>query len=218
MLDYRAHKLYWLISLPFRVAAKLTFFVLIVVSIGIAQSTTSAPPIKILIAYAAFELILLVLGLVAFSIISWALNRVFFFLIDVVPAHGANHVEAREIALAGRAFELSKKFETQIENWSDEDTTELVSHLNWRARLLFPSRTRTARTVRELKRIQRETGAQPIDVGSSGVIKIRESLPGGKPSLFEKALTTQSTFNSILALVIIAGAIIYMTPTGAFHM
>jgi hypothetical protein len=72
-------------------------------------------------------------------------------LIDVLPAHGADTEEAKAIALTGRVFELSKKLENEIENWTRDDTKELVSTMNWRARLFFPIRDRMENTIVELK-------------------------------------------------------------------
>jgi hypothetical protein len=207
MLDYRAHKLYWLISLPFRLINRIMFFVVIFVGIAIAQSTSYSVPVKIVIAYASMEAI----GIVAYVTILWwmasALNRFFLFLVDVVPAHGANAEEAKAIALSGRAFELNKKFQTDIENWTYEDTEELASLTNWRARLFFPTRDRLEATVSKLQDIYYEFGKQPRDLGASKIAEIRESLPGGKPSWFEKAIVNQQIFNALLAFAIVVAVI-----------
>ena len=211
MLDYRAHKLYWLMSLPFRLVTRITFFVVIFVSILIAQSMSYGTLIKIVIAYVAFEAILLVVGTAIYAALGWVLTRFFFFLIDVVPAHGANAEEAKAIVLTGRAFELSKKFENEIENWTYDDTTELVSKVNWRGRLFFPIRERMDGTIRELKLIHEETGQQPRDLGQVGIAKIREGLPNGKVSLLEKAIVNQQFFNSIFAVCIIVIVFAYTT-------
>jgi hypothetical protein len=207
MLDYRAHKLYWLISLPFRLTARIIFFATIVVGIVIAQATTFSIPIKIVIAYASVEAI----GLVVLLTIVWGmtsvLNRIFFFLVDVVPAHGDNVQEAKAIALTGRYFELNKKYETDIENWTYEDTNEFVSLANWRQRLFFPLKDRLRRLVPELQRIYYETGTQPGDLGGYKIAAIRESLPGGKISRFEKAIANTQTFNALVAFAIVVAVI-----------
>ena len=210
MLDYRAHKLYSLISLPIRLIARIIYFALILIGIVIAQLTSFSIPIKIVIAYVSMEAI----GIVTFLFINTALasvlNRIFFFLIDVVPAHGVNAEEAKAIALMGRSFELTKKFDTDIENWTYEDTDELASLTNWRARLFFPVRDRLERTVSELQRIYYETGTLPRDLGVSKVAAIRESLPGGKETWLEKAIVNQQIFNSLLAFAIVVAAIIFL--------
>jgi hypothetical protein len=77
MLDYRAHNFYWLLCLPLRLIARVTFFVAIFSSILIAQSTSFGTLIKIVIAYAATEGILLVVLLI-FQMLKAVLNRFFF--------------------------------------------------------------------------------------------------------------------------------------------
>jgi hypothetical protein len=205
MLDYRAHKLYWLLALPFRIIVKVLFFAVVFIAIIFAQSTSYIKPIKIVIAYAGVEAGLILLSLIWWPVTS-AFNRVFFFLIDVVPAHGANMEEAHAIVLTGRTYELLKKFENDIQNWSYDDTREFVSRLNWRVRLFFPVMQRTARLVQELKLIHEETGKQPSDIGRSEIAKIRNELPNGKISWPERAIGTQWSFNALLALSIIVVA------------
>jgi len=211
MLDYRAHKLYLLLALPFRVVVKALFFAVIFVAIFFAQLTYYTKPIKIVIAYAGVELGLILLNLVWWPVTS-AFNRVFFWLIDVVPSHGDNMEEAIAIVLAGRTYELVKKFEGEIQNWIYDDTREFVSRLNWRVRWLFPVIPRTARLVQELQLIHEETGKQPRDIGRSEIEKIRNELPNGKISWFEKAIGSQWVFNSVLALSIIVVAIGLVLP------
>ena len=109
MLDYRAHNLYWLLELSLRVIVRIILFVAILASILIgqfaAQSDLFVSPgkygngtlSKIVIAYVAFELISMV-NVFVFTALGWTLNRLFFFCIGVVPAHGANVEEAKAIA------------------------------------------------------------------------------------------------------------------------
>jgi hypothetical protein len=102
MLDYRAHKLYWLISLPFRLVARIIYFAAIFAGVAIAQLTSFSIPIKIVIAYVSMEAIGIAVYLIVSLGLSSVLNRLFFFLVDVVPAHGTNADEAKAIALMGR--------------------------------------------------------------------------------------------------------------------
>ena len=188
----------------------LIVFLAIFVAVLIAQSTSYGVLIKILIAYVALEAMLVVLGITQ-DLLGSALNRLFFFFIDVVPAHGANAAQAKAIVFMGRYFELSKKLENDIKNFTYEDALELNSQLNWRARLLFPSKERLLATVGELKRIYGETGQQPRELGELGIKKVREGLPGGKISLLEQAIVHPSYFNSIFGFCIIALFFTYAT-------
>lgn len=211
MLDYRAHKLLWLMSLPFRLFAWFVYFLAIFIAIVIAQRTSYDVLIQIIIAYAIFEGILLVVLLLVLTPIGWALKRCFFFLIDVVPAHGANAAEAREIALTGRLFELNKKLETDIEGWSFDDTDEYVRLMNWRTRLLNRFKGRFEFAIEEFKAIFEETGKQPGEIGLSKINEIYARSPGGKPSWFEKTIVSQWSFNALLAFTIISISVSYLS-------
>jgi hypothetical protein len=213
MLDYRAHKLLWLISLPFRIAGKIIFYLTVAASIVVAQLTPYGPLAKIPIAFVAMELMSWVLVGIIWKAVYRLVVDAFFWTVDVIPAHGANADEARAIALTGRAFEIAKKFDREIENWTHDDTLKLVSIMNWRARLFFPVRERIERLVPELQRIYEETGQQPGDLGQDGVSKIREGLPGGSISWFEEAIVSQPVFNSMVALVMITVVLGYLSWT-----
>jgi hypothetical protein len=202
MLDYRAHKLLWLICLPFNIVAKIGFYVVVAVAITIAQSTSYSLPVKIGLAWLTMEGIALILFQVIFALMFWAIRRGFFWLIDVIPDHGTDAVEAQAIVLRGRAFELEKKFLFDIGNWTYDDTFDYVSRINWRARLLFPVRERALNVIEQLQRIYGDTGKQPGDFETNALSEIREGLPYGHVSWFEKAITSQPAFNSIVGFVI----------------
>lgn len=210
MLDYRAHKLMQVLWLPFAILAKLSSFVIIAVAISIAEFTSYSALVKIIIAYLLFEIIGIIVFQVIWALAVWAFKRAFFWLIDVVPAHGADHEEAQAIALYGRRFELAKKFAYDIANWTPEDTYEYVSLMNWRARLFFGSKIkiRAQRTAMELKRIYKESGKLPIEMGH-GVEEIRKQLPGGNVSWLEYLVVEQHYFNSIVGITLIVFVIDY---------
>jgi hypothetical protein len=67
--------------------------------------------------------------------------------------------------------------------------------------------------VPELQRIYYETGTQPGELGGYKIASIRENLPGGKISWFEKTITNQQTFNSLVAFAIVAAVLIYLNPS-----
>ena len=67
------------------------------------------------------------------GVLYWMLKKIFFFLIDVVPTRGANLTEAQAGVVSGRGVWLGLKSDRDIGNWSDDDTFELGSLINWRA-------------------------------------------------------------------------------------
>jgi hypothetical protein len=146
MLDYRAHKLFWLVMAPFRVISLLTLWGIVFVAISIALSTAYSPLAQIVIAYVLMELIAL-LAFGVFLIFEATVSKVFFWLVDVVPSKGEDFDEAREIVKSGLLLWLGKKWRTDIENWTHQDARDLVSPLNWRARWLFGARDKLAKTT-----------------------------------------------------------------------
>jgi hypothetical protein len=211
MLDYRAHQLYWLLTLPFAVVAKLSFYAVVVASIVIAEQTSKSVGVKVVIAYLAMEAICLLVFQGFWRLVFGAVNKVFFFFVDVLPAHGTNAEEAKAVVLLGNLFLLNKKFDNEIEHSTEEDTRSYLSLVgNWRARAFFNARERFGHVIEELKRIHQETGQEPRDLGCSGVEKVRESLKGGHVTLLEKVIVPQHLFNSLVGLIIIIFAVCYI--------
>jgi hypothetical protein len=146
MLDYRAHKLFFLFMLPLWLTSKISYYVCIAVGILIAQSTGYDFWAKVIIAYACTELLAaVVLG------VWWAVNllaqKLFFWIVDVIPAKGDNDEEAKEIVKKGRLIWLGKKFNSDVQNWNYEDTNALASTLNWRARMFFNIKDRIKQRI-----------------------------------------------------------------------
>lgn len=200
MLDYRAHKLYWLISLPVRVIFTIgAWTVLIFCSFYIAHDTSFIKPIKFIIAPVAVIVIT-----TPMLLLSKAIHYSFFWMIDVIPAHGTNVEEARSIVLHGRLFELSRKLETAIEAWKDEDTRELISLLSWRRRYLFKKTTskRVTRSIQELKNIYVKTGKRiKVGFGSNEAYDILERI-GIKPSWAEQIIVSDTSLGLLIIILL----------------
>jgi hypothetical protein len=77
MLDYRAHKLLWLLCLPFNLAAKICFFVVIAASVLIGQQVSHSVFVKILVAYLCFEGIALVVINIIFGGVFYFVRKFF---------------------------------------------------------------------------------------------------------------------------------------------
>jgi hypothetical protein len=93
MLDYRAHKLFRLLSFPLVVIGKLAFFVVVGIAIFMAQQTDYSLPVKIVVAYVTMEAIALATAGVWF-VFMWILQTIFFWIVDVVPSKGFDEGEA----------------------------------------------------------------------------------------------------------------------------
>jgi hypothetical protein len=207
MLDYRAHKLFWLLMLPFRLLAKLMFFVFIGLAIAIAEWTKFGVPIKMVVGYAAFEGMGIIFLPLWVGLVLLPIKTVFFWLIDVIPARGEDEEEAREVVENGRVFWLSKKLSNDIQNWTYKDTRDFVSAMNWRARLLFNAREQFDKRIAILQQVYEETGRQPGSFTQAEIKKMMGSLNAG---WFETAIVNQHFFNSIVGGSIIILAILYL--------
>ena len=87
---------------------------------------TYPPLIKGVIAYGGFQLFWIFGFWLLFIPFTYVIKRIFFWVIDVVPAHGANAEEAMAVATIGPAYELNKKFDHDIEHWTAQDTSAFV--------------------------------------------------------------------------------------------
>jgi hypothetical protein len=208
MLDYRAHKLLWLLLVPVSLANLLASYAIVLAAAIYVAGTFSGYHIvlKVAIAWLIAQAALLVLALFVWVITS-IFKRVFFWAIDVIPAHGSTKEEARQVVLRGPVYALNKKLECAIHEWTEEDTDALVRAFNWRTRWFFPVRPRTAAFVRELRRRALQEGKQPAQLGDSTIDAIRRET--GRPDWFEIAVTNAYFFHGALVLAVVVAVIVY---------
>jgi hypothetical protein len=209
MLDYRAHKLLWLLLWPVSLANLLVGYVAVLaaaVYVG-ARFGSYYVLLQIGIAWLIGQVALAVLSLL-FWLVTSLIKRAFFWTIDVVPAHGANKEEAKQVVLRGPIYSLSKKLDADIHEWTDDDTNSLIRTFNWRARWFFPVQERTRAFVRELRRQALEEGKQPCELDAKAVEAIRRQT--GEPDWFEIAITNAYIFHGALVLIVTVGVIWYM--------
>jgi hypothetical protein len=204
MKDYRAHKLRKVLMWPLRIFSLFLIWSLLAGSIIFTLSLKGNVVMSIIIAYAIFTVAGILLFLVLWPL-GILLDKIFFFIIDVVPAHGANQEEAMGIVKLGRIYELDRKVATQIERWTRADTRELVSLHNWRARWFFPTAKRWERIIAELKVLQRTGQKVPTNDVKEVIDDIIKRLHL-EPSWLEQAIVGM-WFYSIIYVGIIVWAI-----------
>jgi hypothetical protein len=209
MLDYRAHKLYWLFTLPFRLASTVFYFIFIAIAVSLGIWTGYQPPLlQMIVAYVVFEAMLLVFNVLWLFLIMLPLEKIFFWLVDVIPARGEDTEEAKEIVRKGRAIWLTKKMTNHIDEWTFEDTNDYVSLMSWRARLFFNEREKFVKRIAIMQEVYYDTGKQPIDLGKKEITKlVKPYMPGW----FQTAIVHPNFFNSIMAATIIIVAILYLS-------
>jgi hypothetical protein len=208
MLDYRAHKLLWLILLPLRIIWRIAFFIVAGISVLIAQQTSYSFIVKVVIGYVAFEAILLLLQGI-FAIISWLIQRAFFWTVDIIPSEGRNMQEAREVVLRGKIVSLLLKLNTDIQNWSWDDTQALVGLSTRRARWFFHAKERFTKRVAILQEYYEETGRQPQNLNPEEVKKLVGDLDF---IWIEHLMTERWFFNAALGFILIVCGLIAANP------
>jgi hypothetical protein len=192
------------VTLPFRLAWRVLYFIIIAIAIWIGTWTGYTPLLQIVVAYVAFEGINLVCSLLWLGLVTWPVEKVFFWLVDVVPSRGADEEEAKEIVRKGRIIWLSKKLENHIDEWTYKDTDDFVSLMNWRARLFFDERKKFEKRVEVLRQVFYDTGKQPSQMEK---VELDKLLKPYKPSWFQVAVVNPS----ITAAAIIIVAILYIS-------
>ena len=143
MLDFRAHKLYWLLTFPFRLTNWVILFAAIPVGIVVARSTAYAWWAKIMVAYLVFGLALIIGGLLLGGSL-WLFSRTFFWIVDIVPSKGSDDDEARAVVLYGEHPLLLKKLDSKIEDWTETDTEKLASYTCGAAASFFGTTAKSA--------------------------------------------------------------------------
>jgi hypothetical protein len=204
MLDYRAHKLLWLLFLPIRICVRLSFFVNVAAAVFLAAMTSYSLLVKIVIAYLIFELIGMVL-LAFWTFISWLVRKGFFWVIDVIPADGDNAEEVMAVVLAGKIVRLSKKLSTDVGNVTLEEMDELSRVPNWRAKLLFNARERVGKRLMILFQHHLTTGQQPGTLSPEEMKNLVGHLDFTK---FEGTVSSEWFFNSAFGFVLIVVALL----------
>src|SRR6266699_2092882 len=193
MLDYRAYKLLWLICLPLRVLIWIAAWTSIVIAIMLSASLDYSVPVRIVIAYAIWEGLTIVLQIIR-AILFWFIKKGFFWLVDVVPEKAESVAEAKEMVVGGPTTWLGKKFMTDIQNWTDDDTEQFASlMMNWRARFFFRSNERVRERISRFQELYETTGRQPGDLAE------KEMQNGDLDySWFEKAIINPILFDAIV--------------------
>ncbi|SOB60608.1 membrane protein of unknown function [Pseudodesulfovibrio profundus] len=142
MLDYRAQKLFWLLSLPLATLAVIAPYAAIPFSAVLSDAWTKVWYYQILLAYVLFEGGVFVFSLV-YKALMHVLEKTFFWLIEIIPSQGEDIEEAKIIA-TNKCYSLNKKLLSQTDKWTEQDTKAYSRLFNWRARLFFnvPQRVR----------------------------------------------------------------------------
>lgn len=205
MPDYRAHKLFWLIGQPFRLASvPLSWAIVVAVQLHALSRLDYRPLLLIPVIWLIGMLVLLAFWMVFNAIIA-PLQRVFFSVVDVVPSLATNADDARQVVLLGPQFTLNRKLKTDILAWTEEDTDVYVLGQTWLAWRFLPRRGRFARFVELLKDICRRDGRQPGQLPDATLWELRFQArnAGWWQRVIDRPLALEAITSFVLAAVLV---------------
>ena len=141
MLDYRAHKLYLILfGIPNFIIMWLWIIGIPLLSYHLAFAEYDLWVVKL-----GASLIVLVIAELLSGLVSFILDRIFFFLftliVDVIPHDGRTQDKANEVVRLGATAITLYETNKNPAEWSDNQIEELV-RLDWIARLFYSDRIR----------------------------------------------------------------------------
>lgn len=214
MLDYRARKLYLvLIAFPMTLVAWCGFLVALGCGVLIARHFDYGYLLlSFATGYVAFELSGYIFYLV-FKGVSYLLNRVFLWTIDVEPSQGRTKEEAKILVLKGEATLVSRRYKEYFDeeggDWKPEYTEVLAKNINWRAKLFFNGKERVRKTIEtrvnnkdEIMRAMHENDSDTLAMWKARIAETDWKW-------YELAIVHNSFFNSLKGLVVLGLILIY---------
>lgn len=136
MLDYRAHKLYYLIvMLPMNVIVLISFFSAPIISYYISKTFLYEVYLQIIISVISLIIIVTVFSLINY-LFGKFLERIFYLFIDIIPHDGRTKEEAAAVVTGGAEELLLQELSKHPSEWR-EGIEDDASKLDWVARLFY---------------------------------------------------------------------------------
>jgi hypothetical protein len=207
MLDYRANKLHRLLALPLTLIAYAASIVLVVGSFLITQNWSGGYILShLILAWLAFEVSGVIWALLWGGLVVTLFNKLFFYLIDVVPGEGRTYEQARAVVFGGDRARLLLKMD-DVENWTDSDTREFVKRVPMISRIFFADkiRARLNECIALVQKTRRE--GKPLKQGWE-VIELCGPILAKKS--WQEKMATKLTFRTVFPyLLMLACFVIY---------
>lgn len=139
MLDYRAHRLYWLLTFPVGLLGVLAVYGCIVVLVLLSMERVELPVLQLGAAILGMEAAAIIVQIILAFVVS-IIRRIFFFFVDVVPAEGRSLEEALEVVVQGDVVRFTGNLIRDPQNFTEPDEQRLRGVANrsqgWPARIL----------------------------------------------------------------------------------
>jgi len=127
MLDYRAHKLYALFSVPMWLVAWITSVIVMpIVAYSVGRSLGGSLLTQTLLSIGAMFGLEVLLTLIV-KLVWTIFEAIFFFIIDVVPVNGRSKSDALAVVRRGDVAVHLWTMAKGVEHWTDELVEELAT-------------------------------------------------------------------------------------------
>lgn len=194
MLDYRAHKLYWLFALPLSVINWLMAIIIIMASCVWVLSLVDNIVLRFLLSYIVMEIGTIIFGLFWTHVIVRCYKAVFLFFIDIEPFDGRTIEQAREVLEYGKTAIILQKPHSKI---TDDDFDFLLKN-NWMGRIFFSDKIRRRQYIisQKAKALVLESG-EDINISDYELQSVMKEENLEQP-WYEVALTNGNIRNMII--------------------
>jgi len=142
------------------------------------------------------------------GLVTYPVDKAFFWMVDIVPSKGEDIEEAKEIVRKGPVIWLSKKLMCHIDDSTFEDTDAFAKLFNWRARLFFNQKEKFMKHVAVLQDVHDTSGKQPIELPSAELNELLKKPHKG--GWFQTAIVSQHGWNAIVGFLFIACVLLYL--------
>ena len=191
MLDYRASKLYRLLSFPLRLVCNIGGFLFLAACVYFTgQHFTGYPsPIAHFLLMAVTATIGSILWWLFLVSVGALFNKVFFFLIDVVPAEGRTQEQAVAVVKLGNAARYAFHLDNHFMDWTDDDSRGYVRSQALSLRLLYGNKLRQQiNAIAQALRDAKKEGLNRYDTAQ------RVTAAKGKTGWCEKLVVNRGWF------------------------
>ncbi|MCB1550980.1 MAG: hypothetical protein KDJ26_03150 [Alphaproteobacteria bacterium] len=198
MLDYRAHKLYWLLALPLRAIYWFLAIFILIASCLWASSVVDNVVLRLLLSYVAMEIGIVIFGLFWNHVILRIHKAVFLFFIDIEPFDGRTIEQAREVLEYGKTAIILQKPHSKI---TDDDFDFLLKN-NWMGRIFFSDKIRRRQYIisQKAKALVLESG-EDMNISDYELQSIMKEENLEQP-WYEVALTNGNIRNMIILHIV----------------
>ena len=202
MLDYRAHKLYSFLHLPFHaVLWIIVVFLPICVPIVILshfRNLSTVPLFLFLFGIIALEVCGTILHLIL-KVVFLLPEAIFNFLVDPVPTDGRSKEEAKLVVTGGNRTLTIFKFAKTASEWTDDEIEELSKLTVWH-------RFFSERISLRLAKLRSYYTLNPMQPQNQAISEAYIKSIGLSPSLSEIVLTNPIWRNLALRYIIFTSA------------